>query len=448
MIKLIIFDLDGVLVSTKDMHYETLNKALLSYDPRFVISHNDHVNTFDGLPTKTKLEILTNLYGLPRESHEKIAKQKQIETINYIHTNVQRDDKLVNLFFLLSQDYKICVCSNSVYQTIAGTLQQLGVYNYVDRIYSNEQVRRPKPSCEIYLKCMIDMQVEPYETLILEDSVTGRKAAKSSGAVLCPIDSPEMVTLETINRYLERKNNMTCWDQPNMTIVIPCAGHGSRFQKAGYTFPKPLIDVRGKPMIQLVVDNININANYVFIIQKEHDQKYNFSSVLKLIKPDCKIITVDGVTEGAACTTLLAKEYITDGPLMIANSDQYVDWDSSDFMYQMNYKNIYASMLTFESISPKWSFAKLGADGYVCEVAEKNPISNNASVGIYYWSKGTDYVKYAEQMINKNIRVNNEFYVCPVFNEAILDGQKIVTYNVNKMQGLGTPEDLEEFLRD
>ena len=132
----------------------------------------------------------------------------------------------------------------------------------------------------------------------------------------------------------------------------------------------------------------------------------------------------------------------------MANSDQFVEWDSNQFMYSMIGDTIDAGMTTFKSTHPKWSYARLDDKGFVCEVAEKNPISDIATVGIYYWSKGSDYVKYAEQMIDKDIRVNNEFYVCPVFNQAIQDNKKIKTFDIEKMWGLGTPEDLQHYLNN
>jgi dTDP-glucose pyrophosphorylase len=130
----------------------------------------------------------------------------------------------------------------------------------------------------------------------------------------------------------------------------------------------------------------------------------------------------------------------------MANSDQFIEWNSGEFLYSMQSQNIDGGMLTFESTHPKWSYAKIDENGIVKEVAEKNPISNIATVGIYYWKNGSDYVKYAEDMINKNIRYNNEFYVCPVFNQAIHDSKKIKTFNIQKMWGLGTPEDLQYFI--
>jgi len=229
-----------------------------------------------------------------------------------------------------------------------------------------------------------------------------------------------------------------------MNILIPMAGAGSRFEQAGYTFPKPLIEIHGKPMIQKVVENLNIDGRHIFLVQKEHYDKYALNYLLPLISPGCEIIQVDGVTEGAACTTLLAKHLINnDAPLITANSDQFVDFEEG----WQDKLNTWAdgNILTFKATHPKWSFARVDG-GIVKEVAEKKPISDTATVGIYHWKKGSDYVKYAEQMIEKDIRVNNEFYVCPVFNEAIQDGKKIKTVPIKKMWGLGTPEDLRYFL--
>jgi dTDP-glucose pyrophosphorylase len=332
-----------------------------------------------------------------------------------------------------------------------------GYLEYFDYFISNEEVNNHKPNPEIYNKCIERSKLKPYECLILEDSPIGKEAAILSGCHLCPINDPEDLTLQKIMEHIqlfESKNAIKelCnkWDG-NLNIVIPMAGLGSRFSKAGYTFPKPLIDINGKPMIQLVVENLNIKANYIFIVQQEHYTKYCLKYLLNLIAPNCTIICIEKVTEGAACTVLLAKEYINkDTPLLIANSDQFLEWNSSDFLYSMNstpQSGIDGGILTFESLHPKWSYVKLNQDGYVELVKEKEVISNIATTGIYYWSKGSNFVFYAEQMIQKNIRVNNEFYVAPVYNEAIQDKKKIKIKNCDAMYGLGTPEDLNTFLQ-
>jgi len=234
-----------------------------------------------------------------------------------------------------------------------------------------------------------------------------------------------------------------------MNIIIPMAGAGSRFESAGYTFPKPLIDVEGQPMIHKVVNNLNIQGRYIFLVQKAHYEKYNLENLLNLISPGCEIIQLEGLTEGAACTVLTARELIdNEEPLIIANADQYIEWNAFETISEFSNEGIDGGILTFSSVHPKHSFAKVDGQGHVTEVAEKKPISTNATVGVYFWKKGSDFVHYADQMIQKNIRTNNEFYVCPVYNEAIQDGKKIITSMVDKMWGMGTPEELENFLQN
>ena len=456
MIKLIIFDLDGVLVDARELHYEALNRALRSLEEKYVITREEHLSTYDGLPTTKKLSALTQNKGLPESAHDEVWKKKQDFTHKIIDEEMTYDERLRSILRKLrSEGYRISVASNSIRDSVKMMLLRKGLLEFIDFFYSNQDVKNPKPNTEMYLKCMIKAGVDPKDCVIVEDSHIGRKAAIKSGAHLCAVRNVEDVTYEAIKKVIDKADNQTKvkpkWQAGNMKVLIPMAGAGSRFEQAGYTFPKPLIDVNGKPMIQVVVENLNIDAEHIFIVQKTHYEKYNLQETLNQISPNCKIVQVDGLTEGAACTTLLAKEYINNNePLVMANSDQYVDWDSNEFMYSMVGDGVDAGILSFPSAHPKWSYAKLDEDGFVNEVAEKKPISDIATVGIYYWSKGSDYVKYAEQMINKNVRVNNEFYVCPVFNEAILDNKKIKVYNIgeNNMWGIGTPEDLKHFLEN
>lgn len=452
MIKLIIFDLDGVLVDARELHYEALNKALGNINTKYEISRKEHLSTYDGLPTTKKLELLSQNKGLDPCYYDEIWKLKQKYTLDLID-EFEPDKRIIKILKQLKErNYKLTCATNSIRDTAKLQLIRKGFFEYIDYLYSNQDVKNPKPNVEMYLRCMIQAEVGPKETLIIEDSHIGRKAALNSGAYLCPVINSDDLTLEKITSYLDKINNnkkevKPKWQGEQMNILIPMAGAGKRFQTAGYTFPKPLVEIHGKPMIQVVVENLNIDGNYIFIVQKEHYNKYNLKYLLNLIAPNCEILQTNGVTEGAACTALLAKSLINnDHPLLIANSDQYVEWDSNEFMYSMMADQIDGSILTFHNTHPKWSYVKLNKDGYVTEVAEKKPISNIATIGIYGWTKGSDYVKYAEQMIYKNIRTNNEFYVCPVYNEAITDNKKIKIYHIDEMFGLGTPEDLNLFL--
>ena len=447
---MVIFDLDGVLVDARELHYEALNMALADIDEKYIVNRAEHLSTYDGLSTTKKLNMLTESKGLSPELHNAVWKLKQQKTVEIID-QFGPDQRMINILKRLkSEGYKVACATNSIRDTAKLQLIRRGFFEHIDFLYSNQDVNKPKPSAEIYMRCMLRADVDPNETVVVEDSHHGRKAALNSGAHLCPVKNSGDVTYEkikeTIDKVNGKQNTKPKWQGGKMNILIPMAGAGSRFQKAGYTFPKPLIEVNGKPMIQLVVENLNIDARHIFVVQKEHYDKYNLKHLLGLISPGCKIVQVDGMTEGAACTTLLAKEFIdNDEPLVFANSDQFLDWDSNEFMYSMEADEVDGGMLTFTATHPKWSFAKLDEEGFVSEVAEKKPISDVATAGIYYWKHGSDYVKYAEQMIENDVRFNNEFYVCPVFNEALQDGKKIKTFHFDGMWGIGTPEDLDYF---
>ena len=229
-----------------------------------------------------------------------------------------------------------------------------------------------------------------------------------------------------------------------MNVLIPMAGNGTRFREVGYTNPKPLIDVAGKPMIEWVIESLNLDARHIFIVQKKHNREFEIEDYIKGINKCYEVIELDEITEGAACTTLMAEKYINSGEeLIIANSDQFFEWDVKDFLDFIN--NDDGSILVFKGNSPKHSYAKLSDGGFVEEVAEKRVISEYATVGVYYWKHGNEYVKYANSMITKDIRTNNEFYVAPVYNEALIDNKKISIYVVETWM-LGTPEELEIFL--
>ena len=453
-IKFIIFDLDGVLVEAKNMHFDALNEALSEINPGFKIDWSEHLNKYDGLKTYQKLELLSKEKGLPKEIHNQVWERKQQITLGKLST-IEPDPNLIDtLVYLYNEGFKLAVCSNSIRRTCLTVLSKLEIIEYLDLIVSNEDVKNGKPHPEMYWKAISMMSCLPEETLIIEDSPYGLLAAARSKSYILRVKNPTEVTTDNIMNKLRsidlgEKQSKPAWRDEKLNILIPMAGAGKRFEQAGYTFPKPLIDVNGRPMIQVVVDNLNIKANYIYVVQKEHREKYNLDTLLNLITPKCKIVEVESLTEGAACTALLAKEYINNNrPLLFANSDQFVEWDSTEFLYKMNETDADGGIVTFKATHPKWSFAKLNDKGLVTEVAEKNPISDIATVGYYYWKKGSDFVKYAEDMIEKDIRVNNEFYVCPVFNQAIEDNKEIRTFNINKMWGLGTPEDLKFYLEN
>lgn len=446
MIKLVLFDLDGVLIDAKEIHYLALNSAL---GEDYAISASDHRNLYDGRKTYEKLALLTERVGLPVELHQKIFDEKQRLTM-VLMQDLKPIEEIKLLFQELeTQGYMIGVCSNSIRRTVLTALAKTGLIEHCNLILSNEDVKNSKPHPEIYWKAMSMMSCLPEETMIVEDSPPGLLAAARSKASYIRVESPNETTREKILPNLVSRKIVNKWKSDKLNVLIPMAGAGSRFAQAGYTFPKPLIQVNDRPMIQVVVDNLALDAHFIFVVQKEHRIKYNIDTMLDLIAPNSTVVEVDGLTEGAACTALLARDIIdNDAPLFFANSDQYVEWDPIEFMYNMQETQADGGIVTFKATHPKWSFAKVDENGFVTEVAEKNPISDNATVGYYYWKHGSDFVKYADQMIANNTRVNNEFYVCPVFNEAIADCKNVRIYEATEMWGLGTPEDLEHYLKN
>jgi len=238
-----------------------------------------------------------------------------------------------------------------------------------------------------------------------------------------------------------------------INIVIPMAGAGSRFVDAGYSIPKPFIDVLGKPMISQVMDNLSIkDARYILIARKEHLEE-QADLVEKLRKQyNVEFISIDHLTEGTACTVLYARKYINNNePLLVANSDQLVDINLADFVDDCFDRNLDGSIMTFHEPSgdKKWSYAKIDAEGVVLEVKEKEAISEWATVGIYLYSKGQYFVDAAIDMFINRDTVNNEYYTCPTYNYLASESLKVGVYNIeySQMHGLGTPDDMDTYIK-
>jgi dTDP-glucose pyrophosphorylase len=235
-----------------------------------------------------------------------------------------------------------------------------------------------------------------------------------------------------------------------INIVIPMAGLGSRFANAGFEVPKPLIEIQGRPMIEWVVKSIgNDSARYIYIVQEEHLKEFDLERILRRITPksNMELVPIDYITEGQASSVLLAEPFIDNYDSMMSfNCDQVIDWTFDYFLLDASRSHADGGILTFKGNSPKWSYAEVKG-GWVTRTAEKDPISEHATVGAYFWTRGMDFVRFAKEMISENVRVNGEFYSCPVYNWAIRRGGKFIIYDVDAMYGTGTPEELKEFLR-
>jgi len=459
------FDLDGVLFDSRGWHETAFLDALSNIYPIKEITPKYHCTVLDGLSTKQKLQHLSEHYNLPHSLHTHISSQKQEYTMDILHKQLKPSVKLQQLCSTLKgKGLKIYCVSNSIYKTTIAVLSALGIIQWFDGILTNEDAIYPKPSCELYLKACIRQNISPKNVLILEDSNHGRTAAFNSGAYVLPIVDSIDTTIEKITQFIERPIIDT---NIKINIVIPMAGFGSRFTKAGYKDPKPFIPVFGKPMIQWVIENMLpkvekygettldriINPIFHFIAQSQHLEKYSLEKICSTLGVEYTITTVSAVTEGSACSILLTSQYIdNDTPMVSINSDQWLDWNPTEYYRALLNPSIDGCISTFYQPDPndaKWSYSSIDAvTGYVKKVIEKEVISEWATTGAYGWKRGSDYVRYANQMIAKNIRTNGEFYSCPVYNEAIADGKIIRNHICRKLWGLGVPEDLERFLVD
>lgn len=236
-------------------------------------------------------------------------------------------------------------------------------------------------------------------------------------------------------------------------LVVPMAGLGMRFVEANYKTLKPLIPIHGVPMIRLVIDNLmsDLIGHVVVVAQRETVETVDLRAILSDLQIPVTIVAVDKLTEGPADTVLQARQVLNDNlPLVIANSDQYVDANLEKYYGELMAEGNLGTILTMEDDNPKWSYVELNGTGLVINVKEKVVISNQATVGVYGYSKAQLAWNAFSEMWQANDRTNGEFYVAPAYNYLIKAGVPVTTTNLGPvrtvMYGLGTPEDLESFI--
>lgn len=230
-------------------------------------------------------------------------------------------------------------------------------------------------------------------------------------------------------------------------LLIPMVGRGQRFRDEGFVLPKQLIDVGHQQMIDWSMSCIKTEeCNKIFVIRRDTVDNNNMDEILRSkFGNDIIIVIAETETEGTVSSCLLAEEYIdNDLPLSITTLDMYFEphFDPSDI------DNSDGTVLTFNADNPAYSYSELGNDGYVVRTAEKEVISNHAHAGLYHFSKGSEFVRLAKEMIKRNIRVKNEFYVAPLYNLFIEEGKKISILPIDRLWCMGTPDERKHFLEE
>lgn len=235
-----------------------------------------------------------------------------------------------------------------------------------------------------------------------------------------------------------------------LQVIIPLAGRAQSFADKGYTFPKPLIELGRCSMIERVLENLRVPApaHFHFVCRKEHLQQFHLGNVLRLLTPDPLIIAAEAETAGALCTVLLATDHLNpEEELLVANGDQLIGTSLAPFYEACRKPGVDGCILTFDAVHPRWSYARTTPDGQVLEVAEKKPISRHATAGIYYFRRASDFLRAAESVLLKGLRTREQFFLCPIYNELILEGKFIASFQLpdGAMCSMGTPEDVEHY---
>lgn len=235
-----------------------------------------------------------------------------------------------------------------------------------------------------------------------------------------------------------------------INIMIPMAGKSQYFSESEFPFPKPLIEIGQRTVIEHVIQNLSSagpDVQFIFVLSSADCRKFHLDSTLNIITDHkCKIVRLDNETRGAACSALMAISHIAnDHPLIIANSDQLFDDSLKDLIAGL--RDADAGVLTFESVHPRWSYVRLNEQGLVVETAEKRPISRHAIAGLYHFRHGRDFVEAAMRMIQKDSSINGNFYIAPTLNEMILQGKKVKTVkvDVHRYHTFYTPQKIKEY---
>ena len=237
-----------------------------------------------------------------------------------------------------------------------------------------------------------------------------------------------------------------------LKIIIPLGGSSELFSSAGYFYPKPLIEIKGKPMIELVLENpitINQPKEFIFIVKEDECNKFHIDNTLKILSPGSRIVKLKNNTKGGLCSVLMAIDEIQDDDtLLILNGDQVIDKKISDIISFWIERNADAGLVTFKSVHPRWSYARI-VNQKVVQTAEKNPISNNAIAGIYYFKCAQQFFISAFNTIKNDVQLDGKYYISPVINDYILNNLSIIPCQIDNKEFhlFYSPQVLQEFER-
>ena len=434
MIKVLLLDFDGVVADCDTLHDTAFYQALDSIANITLTEVEKH--NLRALTSVTKVQNLSFKYNIDEQKKQEILNTKdRIKQDIITQTNYKCIHFCPYIYdvFAYCKEHKIRLglVSNSRRWLLDTILTQLD--HTFEHIISNEDIDYPKPDPDAYLKALQLFDVKLSEVLAVEDSPPGIESAKRAGIKTIGVTSHKGLTASLIHEYVSGKQiRDDLYPMHDVQLVIPAAGRGTRF--APLKVPKPFAPINGVPMIEAVYNNIGLDCDTHIILRKDigdFAKKLSFNNIHYLPYVTC----------GTVSSMQWIRSHLDmNKPLIIANCDQMIKYDSKVF-YKALIQKLDGAILTFRATDKKWSYAKVDNQGYVTEVKEKEPISDLATVGIYFWTKAQYFFDDADVMMENNDTVNNEFYTCPTYNYSIKQGRKIKTFDVDEMIGLGTYED-------
>jgi HAD superfamily hydrolase (TIGR01509 family) len=465
--KAIIFDLDGVLVESKDLHYEALNEALRAVaGDAFVIPRGEHESIYDGLSTNQKLVMLSRNKGLPEHLQQAVFIRKQEITLEMFSSQIRPDkDIKATLAALKHLGFQVAVASNCIRASVVALLEAIGVIQFVDAFFSNEDVKDPKPAPDLYVKAAAAFACRPDEVIVIEDSVKGFEAAIRAGANLCRVRSPHDVRLPFLLEFVAQLENRPL---PFLNVVIPLARPTHQFWLDGpdrlpSEVPVQLMDVQGKCLLRWMCDLVKPSSgtvHFIFIVRESHVAKYHLNSLLPAVTDffPTRVLAAHSDRLGAMSSVMLARDLInTDVPLLVYDGGHYLRWEKSgkklvgvdDLLSRVGTAEADIAVTVHEDNDPRWSYVQTEPNSTkVVGAREKFAVSNKACTGMYLWGRGTNFVSVAEQIVAAKATIRGQFYLAPMINFAVAAQLKVTAVPVAKNWSLRTMSEVTMFRQD
>lgn len=446
----IVFDLDGTLVETRDLHKRALNAAILKVAGlSFVISDDEHAARFDGLSTAQKLRMLNIHKGLAPEMNKAIWDAKQLLTDELVRKEVRPDERIVTMFKTLrAMGFPIGVASNCIRSSVDLILKQIGLYDLVDMSLSNDDVEQAKPAPDLYLRAAKSFGTMPDRLLVIEDAPFGWQAALMAGAHLTRVSCPDDVTLEAVLGRVGELNAA----KPPITVIVPLAGEHTVVHTAqgGRQALHPCTyDVAGVAALQHALRSLASRRHPRKIVFVVRGNELPDSLLLKCAEyGPCAVVRLDAPSRGAACSAIAAAAHIhPDAPMLIFDGCHVVEWGDNHDIDTLLEARTDAAITVVHSTDSRWAYVDVDAEMNVLQVQEKLPISRLACTGLYLWKTGASFLHDAQASVQKNARMQGRFYIAPVLNELLMRAGTVSTVEVRQMLSLRTPAEIREFER-